>query len=848
MSKEGKSRRTPKSRVMDLEVFGELLAREFGGRPELASLDPEQRRRLMLEALRAKLKEMYPGETVVGATLDRYAAGRQRPQIKYLDQLRRVLCRTPEDELRLDPERKPAIAIEPVASMSPPRFPQAFTWEHGTDPLRRLFLDSNDFTSERAVKPRLCSSIVEALKGPNSVALEGPPGSGKSGLAAWVNWCLVREHGVEVHAFRPEDFADVPLAQSIARLESVDKEVILLIDDVHKLLDLIAEAHRRLPGRRYFLIGRTGSIRQNPRVPPLNFPIFEIKTGDTRDTAERLADAYRGTVDEKALKAEAAGSLITMKALLDANIKLGLKSGATDAQAAGMRLNELCTRNGKIAPELLRYVVTLASFQALELWCPVRPFLYDTLGFDLDVLEPERYELSRESAVEAPTSSVVRLTLHAQDCRRMVEAGPTELTDHFAVYVRERTLSELRLPPEKFPEGDHPIEAIVLAAALRKRVITATNFEAAVVSAGRRKDRFIERVYQIALAMEPEHAESQPRSEDDATRQLTYVYGIANEMRRFEGGIAARAESDRLCAAHGLGPLPLGLFDDRGFIEYQRAYLAQLNNEPESALAGFEDSARSDYELARSRKGRKVHFGKAIMSRLVAHAYRLNLALFTRHVPGRIEPDRDAIRRIAGDLERWIEELERLIASKLAPDDERATWAFLGNAVTHWLHALGWLGDRDAVARVARRFDQGVLASDRNVKRGREILAPAALALIAGEYDLVAKTLELVFKEDQNDKAFEFAGRHAAMLMVAYDATGQHDRCEQVRSWLFHECHEDRANGPAHRWARGEALDPVDLFAAVDGAVLPPGQGGGARPRIAGRSGHDGRPGRDPKR
>ena len=90
-----------------------------------------------------------------------------------------------------------------------------------------------------------------------NVAVQGPPGSGKSALAAWANWIGVKK-GLLFAAFLGRELQGCDVEAAVKRFEEVPSDHILIIDDIHLIKPILASI-KSLPRRRSCFWG----------VPPL---------------------------------------------------------------------------------------------------------------------------------------------------------------------------------------------------------------------------------------------------------------------------------------------------------------------------------------------------------------------------------------------------------------------------------------------------------------------------------------------------------------------------------------------------------------------------------------------------
>ena len=121
-------------------------------------------------------------------------------------------------------------------------------------------LSKEDFENDNAVRPHHVEEIVQTLIENKNVAVQGPPGSGKSALAAWANWIGVKK-GLLFAAFLGRELQGCDVEAAVKRFEEVPSDHILIIDDIHLIKPILASI-KSLPRRRFLLLGRTPFVEK----------------------------------------------------------------------------------------------------------------------------------------------------------------------------------------------------------------------------------------------------------------------------------------------------------------------------------------------------------------------------------------------------------------------------------------------------------------------------------------------------------------------------------------------------------------------------------------------------------
>lgn len=679
------------------------------------------------------------------------------------------------------------------------RFPQAYDQTAHGHMLSRERLSKQDFEQGNAVKPRRIDEIVQALKQKKSVAVQGPPGSGKSALAAWANW-IVEENGQLFAAFLGRELQESDVRAMVARLEEVPSDHILVIDDIH-LAEPVLVHLKSFPWsgeRRFLLLGRAPYVERALRtgqVPRIDTKLVNITAQDSMYIAGKLARKYLGDDQATRLLHRTGGDLVLTKWLLEAVVLEHASPNSTPKDAAIAKLEALGEDWGH---ELVRLFLTLAAFGWVELWCP-ETFLVDILGFELETLKQLRepiHEAERQRRLGAQGGHALRLLRHPKLCELFLDAAP-ELGLVFDKQLFAPTCAAINLKSKSVKS--YGFAPLILGAVLADEVVDLLSIEWRLVYGGRGSDY----VNVVKAAAELSRARYQGSSTldlplDERQRRLLLAFAAANGERRLHGGQAGKALLEELLGQLRVIDIPAAPFVEKGYILYQDAYLMRLNNAGQSALDRFEESAIADetWDIAQNSL---VHRGKAAMSRVAASGYRIDMAVFSGRTPGDLHPDRVQLKAVSRDLTVALTTLEGLLSSGIDEKGRQLIEGFRTNALLHLAEAAGWLGDETTVDRCLNALRPDVDYYKRRVIMG---LARGALALTKGRHDQVILELEGQPEERVELGSGEGAGKTGVMLLLSYLRIGRRDRAEVMRCWLVSDqCPTDAGNGLAKSWA-----------------------------------------------
>ncbi len=680
-----------------------------------------------------------------------------------------------------------------------PRGPQAYDVTAHEHMLRRERLTKQDIESGLAVKPRQVEEVVQALKEGKSVAVQGPPGSGKSALAAWVG-CIAAEHGLVTEFFSGRSLQEKDAEAACGRLERVPSEDIIIVDDIHLVEPVLAHM-KSLPWsgkRRFLLLGRTPYVEKalrGGRVPKIHKELINIAAEDSMYVAEALATQYLGKDTATRLLRRTGKDLVFTKWILEAVVLDHAPPDCTPEQAAAAKLKSIRNDGGNKA---LRLFLTLAAFSWTELWCP-EVFLADVLGFEVDTMErllESLYEAERQTRPEAQEGYALRLLRHPKLCELFLDAAPG-LGFIFDRFVFAPTCAALKLDSEAVKS--YRFAPLILGAAVTAPFADLLSIEWRLVYGGRSSD-YVDVVKVAAeLLLARDKGRLGPKLPLDAkARCLEFAFAAANGERRLHGGQAGKALLEELRQRFGVLEIPAEMFAQKGYILYQDAYLMRLNNAGEPALTRFEESAEADEAWAVA-KDSALHRGKASMSRIAAAAYNIDLAVFAETTTGTLHPDHARLRAALGTLTNALGSLDKLLTSKIDQKDQRKLVGFRKNALLHLAQAAGWLGDERAVGKHLRALEPGAQLDD---STQRAIgLAKGALALAEGRYEQVIAELQGQPQERVALGTGEDSGKTGAMLLVSYLQVGRREDAEAMRCCLLSDqCPADAGNGLAKVW------------------------------------------------
>ena len=693
---------------------------------------------------------------------------------------------------------------------SPPSYEQAYLTSPYGDMLRREELSDEDLAEGRAIPPPHAEELAQMLLDRRSIAVQGAPGSGKSGLAAYVSW-LCQQQETRVRRFAGRDLqaaSSAEVERICGDMAGLPADCILLIDDAHLVREILARLiHLPWSAERvFFLLARPPYFDRARAIP--NVQVFEISQDDSACVATRLAHQYQPDAADRLL-ARSNSDLVYTKWLLEAYARMGAEAEPTEAAAAML---------GTIADtglELARLFLTLAAFGSLDLWCPWR-FLAADLGFgwqSMQYLTAVLHEVGLRKGVQGshPEPSFM-LQRHPKLCRLFLDAAPHCLWfDAGTSGVLGDTCAALRVEKARVSSGG--FRPLVLGAATWLKVTDLDALEWRMIY----DDAKLDYRNTVMAAVDLELARSgKSRGNHLSQEQRDYrtklAYAAANGERRLLRGTLGKELLSTLQRKLGLTAVLTQPSENTGYVLYQDAYLMRLCIEGHAALDRFEESARADeawanrLELPLYRAKVPLHRAKATMSRIAAAAYRIDLALFAGREPEELTPDRAGLEAVAGVLHSYIDTLDELLSLPEIDARERVE-AFRANALHHSAEALGWLGDREAASARIGALDamlrRGNPYIEREAARRSTLLAMGALAVATGRYSEAVTILDGQPQEMVEYAAGETAGKLAVMLLLCYLKLDNRAKAEAVRSWLLSDgCPTDAGNGLAKEWAR----------------------------------------------
>lgn len=691
-----------------------------------------------------------------------------------------------------------------LPSANKPTHPQAFLVSASGPMLRREKLAEEDFRDHKAVEPPQVKRVVDALTGGKNVAAEGPPGTGKSALAAWVNWTGV-SRGARFAAFFGSELQQTDPESGCHRIEHVADDHILIIDDIH-LLDPLFSHLVHCPWaseRRFFLLGRSPYVekaRRKSHIPRID-ELVRLNREDSQSIAERLAYGQLRKEAGERLLTRTGRDLVFTKWLLEAVTIDGVAPNSTPSGAAVEKLDALRKGSGS---EFLRLFLTLAVFGWAEFWCS-EAYLVDVLHFRTEEVSRIVDPLGEAERTRSPgeyDGFALRLMRHPSLCELFVHVAP-QLGCVFGREVLGPTCEALGL--EERIGRKLGFGPLILGAALAHRVADFDMIQSRLVYGGRSQDfaRVAMAAAEIVRLISPANSGRIPDPETQALR-LRFAFGAANGERRLHGGRKAGQLLDALRRSLGVHDIPDGPFQEKGFILYQDAYLLRLGNAGTKALQRFQESAMADDEWA-GLNSLPFHSGKAAMSRIAASAYRIDLVLFGGPAGLEFQPRHADLDAIRFDLRRDIRLLDQLIPNADCEHNGRMLRSFRNNGLLHLAECCGWAEDSDELESAVKALGEG-WQSDEHTQYAIG-LSRGALLIMQSNRNPEGLEQAIHVLEGQPEKraetmAGEGAGKVAAMLVLAYAGTGRQADAERMREWILSgECLLDSGNGLAKRWA-----------------------------------------------
>jgi hypothetical protein len=676
-----------------------------------------------------------------------------------------------------------------------PQAPRPYTENRQGHMLERLRLDSQDFKRGDVVEPRFAATVADALAANRNIAVEGVPGSGKSGFAAYVAW-LLEQLGRRIFSFEGYRLQSQNLVDIAKTVLTVAPDHVLVFDDLHLVPNLLPELLHEYPQSArgtYLLLARAPFMSKAARrgnIPHLAEPIHEITEGDSALIAQGLVRRWISVATQQAaLLSRTRADLVLTKWMLEAVVLHGANVNAEPVNTAAEFLEGFRESYGD---ETLRLFLTLAAFSWMELPCDEKQLLH-VMGFDTETLR--RLEGAQELTAtdDNPPNRSLSIKRHPSVCELLLEAIP-HLHSTYLETVLNRTCRALRVSQDQLEQ--YSFTAVVLGSAVSRNLARLADIEFRLIYRSRHKRRrdFVDMV-KVTAELPPAKPES---GDDRQIRLLKLAFAAANGERRLNGAYAGRRLLEKLQERFDIREIPTRPFEDKGYVLYQYAYLFRLANEGQLALERFAESARADDKWAET-EGSPKHVAKAAMSRIAAAAYATDIAVFDGCEPGRLTPNTERLDAVVRDLGNEL----KVLFSALKLDLEGAQGMarnFVTNAQLHLAEAAGWLGMASVVTEHLSSVEVGLDVTG-SIRRAMT-LARATLAYAKGHPADVIKELDGQLQELVDEDTGERAGVVAVLLTLAHAELNQFNAAEAMRLWLLsNRCRVDAGNGPARAWA-----------------------------------------------
>ena len=676
-----------------------------------------------------------------------------------------------------------------------PQAPLPYTDNRQGHILERLRLDKADFKRGDVVEPRFAAKVADALVASKNFAVEGLPGSGKSGFAAYVSW-LLAQLGRKVFSFEGHRLQNQELADIARTVLTVAPDHVLVFDDLHLVPNLLPELLHEYPqcARGTFLmLARAPFMSKAARrgkIPHLEEPIHEITEDDSNTIAQGLVSRWISVATQQAvLLNRTQADLVLTKWMLEAIVLYGANVNAEPVDTAAEFLEGFRVSCGD---DTFRLFLTLAAFTWMELPCNEKQLL-QVFGFEVETLRRLEEAQELRATDNNPPKQSLSIKRHPSVCELLLEALP-HLHSTYLETVLEPTCKALQISHDQLEP--YSFAAVVLGSAVSRDITRLSDVEYHLIYRSRHKRRrdFVD-VVKVAAELPP----MKPESVDDCQiRLLKLAYAAANGERRLNGASAGRRLLEELQERFEIREIPIRPFEDKGYVLYQDAYLLRLANEGQAALERFAESAITDDKWAEV-EGSSKHFSKGAMSRIAAAAYATDIAIFDGCEPGRLTPNVETLNAIVHDLRKELKKLHSALELDLEGSQDMVK-NFITNAQLHLAEAAAWQGMTTVVNENLSLVEDGLDITG-SIRRAKA-LARAALAHARGHPADVIKELDGQVQECVDEDTGERSGVAAVLLAQANAELKQFDVAEENRRWLLSDEYPvDAGNGLAREWA-----------------------------------------------
>jgi len=477
-------------------------------------------------------------------------------------------------------------AQESKRSGNPAPIARLFSYPYVTaEPARdhRSYFDQDLFyrrhlEDEWVVRPALLDVVLANLAEGHS-AVEGPPGSGKSGMAAWVDWTFCKQgQRVEFISSRSiQDQKERYLADAAAGLPD---GTLLIIDDVHLIREqlhslLQSDVLRRCKG---LFLGRTDSlawVEQRLGAPPTWKT--ELSWNDGAVIADELAHRFLGDNAElrRAILKKSKKNLVLTRYLL--------------AEALGEEDSpkEIFATYYKQGDETLLLFLILLAFRQVEFSCDA-DLLDEVFGVSPGVLE--QMERNNREAEKDPSTGKVRLKRHPLLAQYLLEQAPDMEGVAMARYRLKNTFKI-----ERSSAAKAELAALILGAVVAHKKLSIERMTDRLMYGRQSKllSPLIDTAAELVLAMGKDAWTTHPLE-----WRLPFVFSAYDAYRRIDEQHAWRKMKD-LRSRLGVSNLPPGTFEGKGYLLYQEGIHYDVNNRPTEAIRRLTESAQSERDLAK---------------------------------------------------------------------------------------------------------------------------------------------------------------------------------------------------------------------------------------------------------
>ena len=646
-------------------------------------------------------------------------------------------------------------------------------------------------------RPVMVDSILGFLEEGKSIFIEGKPGCGKSGLAAWTQFSL-QEKGYPVSVFQGGVLGlNTDPEALLKHIKELHAGTIVILDDSHLMHEQVSVLlnSNGITHFQFLILARFGAKQKlkDEEVDIQSLKELFVSEDEEHRIAEHIAFTYVPNNNAVRILEQTSRDLVYTKWVVS-NVVLNETGVGESIELLAQR--QLRLIHQKSNADVLRLFLLLAAYKWVELPCPYNVISY--LSFSPQVID----ELVERRSEATHTAEGILFNYHPKLAKLFTDASQAmPQYSHWVFFPLIRSLQMEALNEDIARKHDFTPLALGIAV-IYKGIDYFWLLEEHLVFS-RLSDQTLNQGMDLAkdivlAAIDIEAVRSFDKNNIPALiKRFNLAFFLIRAVRLSTGGEAAKLAFEQAKRKLSIEKYPEYLFQEKGYFLYQEAYMYMMANDYEKAKELFEESALADETWVQERPEDIIHWAKAGQSR--------NGALFTTfHVlemnsitlDGGVISDSDN-RKLTAEGNKILEQYQR-IENKIPEHFQERFGGFVDNCLHIMARLAAWRKSRSEMEYyLDRRYEKNYL-NDWLTQYAEIVLAYAS-----GDYVKIINESGDSPVEMMKKGSGENVGSKAQILAVANYRFGKFKEFEKWCRWLISdEFRADSGEGLIKEWAK----------------------------------------------